>query len=702
MLTAQEQQELAQLEQEEQIANSFAQQATSLTPQEQQELIALEQEELFAQQAQQEQPSFIDDVVSGAVGGLTEVGRIADMYTGAPTRAALGELVTGQGVSSAASKFVDQFGADPSLAPTGKEIVQAAGIPEFDIIPDPTKEVDEKLRQQGFSVPEEPSAGLTGSGALGLAVDVVADPLNFIPFSAITKGLSKGAKLGAKGAAKGTLAVIDTATGSKIVSRTADDAVKAVDNVIEATKKRFNPSVASDYDDFVKIAEKNGIAKDVLPETVEFGADSTITNKVKVAAEAPGGDIIKERFAKAQNAVENALDRKITDLGGGRRLGDAEAGQLLLDSYNNATKRFFDQDFITNNKIINQNPGLRITDDAAKSITSKMQGLRKKAIGRVRRGVGSQASESGKLLKDIDTLSSSFDSAGTISYKQANEALQNIGEEAFKKFKGDDPMGATYRKGLQDIYFTMRDAMNNTVAGKVSPEIASELANSNAIISDFLKSDGVVSRTLSQNVAPEKIVRDLIDRADTNKIAAIQNIFGLSGDADALKAFKGFVADKIVKKGASDNVLYRSTINNLNKRKDILSAVFSPNEIAEVGEILKLGDRVGDYVFNTSRTNTAARFSPKQFLSDILGGAADEVTIERLKDIARGKAKAATLQTPSGSIQVSKEQAKTLSKRLPMLSNKKQQSLIGGRIINTQETNRKLEGEKRKRQEALR
>ena len=658
--------------------------------------------EIDAELERRKGPGFLQSIGQGALEAVGEVGKFVDTYSGAPTRAALGQLVTGQGVSNAASAFGEQFGEDPSKAPTGKDVYLNAGLPEFSIIDDPTKEIDDSLRAQGFSVPVEESAGITGSGALGFVVDVLADPTNYIPVGAVAKGIGKGISKGAKAVGRGTLAAVETTKGGRVVLSVADDTAKALDNVLTSIKKSFNPSQADDFADISNLAKKHGIDPSILPETVEFGPSSTIAKKAKYIAEGPAGEATQLRFRKAQNEVARALDDKIKTMGGGSVLSDAEAGNLLTESYNNAIKNFFDQDFTTNAKIIGDNPGLMLSENASKSFQSKLNGIEKFAKGRTTRGFGAQNAQAKQLLKDIDALRNSITKDGGISYKQASEALSNLGEEAFKKIPEGIERIPVDRKKLQEMYFSLRESMSNTVADKVSPEIATELANSNAIISDFLTEKGAINKLFSKNVAPEKIAKSLIDNTDTKRIQAIQNIFSMSGDTEALKQFKGFVADKLIKKGKNGNPLYTTTINNLGKNRDIIEAVFSPSEISDLGDILKIGDRVGDFVLNPSGTNVASRFSPTEFIKNLGASATDEVTLERLKSIARGKIKpsAASVPTPTGSIKITKEQAKAT---LPLFTKKLDKFKLkeAAKTYSIQQTNKEREKERDRRRKAL-
>lgn len=638
-----------------------------------------------------DEPGFLATIGQGALEGAAKAGEFIDRFTGAPTRAALGGAITTEGgalsrAMGASEAFINQFGSDPSQAPTGKEIAQAAQLPEFNLIDDPAKDIDKALEDRGFKISKSPDVGLTSTGAAGLAVDILADWSNFIPITKVLQGAGKASKMGGKV----TLLAIDTSTGTKIATKSADDVARAVDNVVASVKKTFKPTIASDFAEYTEIAKKNGIDPSILPETVEFGPSSTVTKKAKVIAEGPAGEMIQERFKKAKLEIENALDRKITEFGGGTKLSDSEAGQLLLDSYNNSVKKFFDQDFVTNQRIINENPGLTLTKDATKNIESKLRGMSNFATGRMKRGLKDQRTQAAAVLDAVETMRRSF-TDGKMSYKNANEVLSNIGEEAFKKFKGDDPMGAIYRDKLKDLYFTMRESMNSTVAGKVSKKQATELANSNQIISDFLSDKGVVQKIMKSDVAPEKIAKALIENPDTQKIKALQNILGMSGDPAAINQFKGFVADKLIKKNAEGSPLYRTSMNNISKKRDIVEAIFSPKEVTELGEVLKLGDRAGDFILNTSATNTASRFNPANFLKEVTASVTDEVALERMKDIARGRITSASMTQKQA-----QEYLPLFTKKLDLYKVKE-----AGKLKGIQETNEELEKERRRRREAM-
>lgn len=135
-----------------------------------------------------------------ALGLLGKAANKIDSYTGAPMRAGIGAAQDADqpgdipAVAFEAAK--KQFGADPALAPTGKDIVKKAGVSDQDI---------ELTTFGGGKVKMNP-AGIAGFG-----MDVAANPLNFVGPAASLAG--KAARTGgvalpaaadlASGAAKG-------------------------------------------------------------------------------------------------------------------------------------------------------------------------------------------------------------------------------------------------------------------------------------------------------------------------------------------------------------------------------------------------------------------------------------------------------------------------------------------------------------------
>lgn len=134
-----------------------------------------------------------------ALGGeyLGKAVKKLDAVTGAPTRAALGALQKGDGLSGATHAFGEQFNADPDLAPSGKELAQRAGL-------DAATPLSERIPwaftdKPGLTLQAKKGGFLdvTPAGAAGLGIDVLADPTNLIPGKAVSKTFALGGKASA-------------------------------------------------------------------------------------------------------------------------------------------------------------------------------------------------------------------------------------------------------------------------------------------------------------------------------------------------------------------------------------------------------------------------------------------------------------------------------------------------------------------------
>ena len=687
-LTKEEQSELAELEKEFSTVKTRAPGNSGLTPSEAEELASLEAE--FSSQPIDDGPGLLESLGKGALDTAMAAGEFIDRYSGAPTRAAIGALTTG---SNPASAFINQFGDDTELAPTGKEIAQNLGFSnQRGSIPRNPMAVGDEERAFRRPVSKEVEV-YSPADVAGLGIDLAADPLNYIPFGPIVSRGAKATKAvtteGGKIALKGSLAGIEALSGSNKVTRAVETSGKYLDEVAKSIKTKFNPSRAEDFEKFSQIASKNGIDPSILPETVEFGPNSTLTKKSKVIAEGPGGEHVQKRYMEAQAAVENAVDNQVKAYTNGVQMSPGDAGTMLLDGYNNGVKQFFDQDMLTHSKVINQNPGMVLNQDSLKNVQSKIQGLKNRATGRARRGIGGQRTEAKALLEDLDVLERSIDKNGNLSYKRASEMLSNIGEEAFKKY----PPGTkipTDQKGLQELYFSLRDNMYETAAHSLGPEAATEMALNNQIISDFLKEKGRISKIFEGDIAPEKLFKRIADSGDTKQIQALKEVLS----PEDFNKFKGAYLENMLVKGKEGNILYGSSRKQMVKRRDQLANIFNSAELQNFDEVLQLGDRTGNFIFNTSNTNTASRFSPKEWIGEILTGGVDEIAFDRLKDAARNKS-FTPIPLNGGVVNVSPTNARTMLKQIPLLNSTTRQIAEGGRLASVQETNREIEKRRR-------
>jgi hypothetical protein len=224
-------------------------------------------------------PGIIQSAAKGAWEGVKSGLSKFDSYTGAPARAAVYAAETsptemGRPMAGM-SAFANQFGQDPSNAPTGQDIVDAGGY--FD-------------------------KGSTASKVAGVATDMAVNPINFLPVGAAIGAAAKGVK-GALGvgsdAAEGVSDALKSFAAKKAIASTGATGVQAA---------KFAPDAGQALLD-------QGI--------VSFGnSQATIAQKATDALDASGkkiGDILTNLDSKGatvdQADVIDAIRKRATDLG---------------------------------------------------------------------------------------------------------------------------------------------------------------------------------------------------------------------------------------------------------------------------------------------------------------------------------------------------------------------------------------------------
>ena len=635
----------------------------------------------FLQQV--EEPSLTERALGGlqniggaALEGAVATGQFIDKFTGAPTRAAIGELQQGIGlpdptasvdeqlqaqgftiqdapqdrgllesIGETAKTFGKQFGADPTLAPSGKELVETAGVPE--------------------GIP---------STVAGFLVDVAADPTNVIPVGAALKLAGKGIKGGSKLAVKGSAKAVDIATGAR-TTETLKGVSRSADNIINLVKKRFNPKLADDFEEMTSIANKNSVDTKLLPEAIEFGNDTVVDRAGRALTEGPAGEERLKKFLTAKGQIDDALDVQIDVISKQRFVDRVDAGKHLLESYNKGIDRVFKDVDFTYKSIGSQVPGLELSEAASKAMNIKLNKISRDAARMVRTGVTSSRRAQGKqLLEAVQKVK------GSKSYNQAVDQLQEIGNVAFKKTQqalGDVPVET---KEMQKMYFALRDGLTSTVRSNLGDDIANGLQKNNKALSKLFSDNSVLAPVIGRkNISPEAVFKSLIENGDSKKLDALRSIL----TKEEIAPLKAAFVEGLIKRNADGEVLFASTIKSLqgNKKiKDVMRSLFdSPEELDEIRDLLRLGDRMGNPFLSTSATGSSNAFN--RFFDEIKTEVTDEVILQKLKSKARRS---------------------SAPKVKPRISKPRRKIAKGLRAIGAQKTSREKEEKKKQKAQGLR
>ena len=642
-LTASEQAELDQLNKEIPVKSGLSQN-------EQLELDQLNKEA----SGQPQEQGFLENLGNKALNAAVNVGKKVDQYTGAPVRAAIGAGMEGNNPLTAYGK---QFGQNPDLAPTGNELAQRVGVSDKPIF-DPTSGLDKSLEAQGFKI-EQPTkgTGISPADVLGFGVDVVADPLAFVP---IGKVIGSGAKAGEFGlniaaktagkAVKGSAILADMATGTKAATGTVEalkgglQAVertgKGVSNVLETYLK---PSVAGDFKKMEEIATKHGIDPKILPESIEFGNDSFISRASRAKAEGPLGGPKLEQFKEATRQVNDALTKKVSDISGvGGPLLEKDAGSLIRNGYDDGVNRFFSGMDTTYKQIAKNNPGLSLDrrslvkfNDALSEIQSRALDLYKNPINAI------EKSEAASILQSVDAVMKKG-----VQFDSAVDLLQRIGKYNFKSNAVlSSPIDAVANRRL---YGELKDAIIKTVE-KVDPKSAVDLIENNKAMTEFFGEQSSLAKSLgSKSISDEGLFKNLILNGDSKKIEALKSVLSPQ-DMQQLKA--SFI-EAISHKSDEGLTSFAKLRNQLKNKESVVNALFNENEIKDIGELTSLGNRIGSPVMSSSGTGASNQF--KDLLKSVPDSIISEQVIESMKAKARGV--------------VAKSETETLNKAIDSLS----------------------------------
>ncbi len=312
---------------------------------------------------------------------------------GAPTRSGISALLKGENPFTAG---YEQLGKDPSLAPTGKEIIEQTGIvPEAQATPGRMVS-DLNFRNVRPQTQESvDKAQDLGREALGAGVEMVADPLN--------AAISGAAKLG--GAAVKTMntalkkGLAKVLAGSDNVENFLKNAGKFTDesgNLIETTADMAPRAVQKTFEAGIKESQK---AKSLIDPTKKVNIKplwDKIDEIEKNAKRHSDTDVLNyiEQIKKEIQIVQpGAASAKMTEIPALR----AKDFQEMLD-----------QD------VVAQSPILGKFQPSVNSAIFKMRGTLRDGL----RQVGSD-----EYKKAMDSSHEIFDALGDVNRKFGNENL---------------------------------------------------------------------------------------------------------------------------------------------------------------------------------------------------------------------------------------------------------------------------------------
>jgi len=639
------QQQLSRLHQLEQEEAEYQEKIApaGLTAVQNQRLQQLEAEEA-EYQASIEAPTQEQGFLGKAADVLVGAGEVYDKFGGgASSRAALAQL-TPMGTTDPFSAAAQQYGRGG--APTGKEIVTSLGAsteplnvaepfetPTNQIaIPGRGREIMRPIGQETEIVPvkEETSFLPSPAGIGGLAVDVIADPLAFVPVGKVLKGIGRGAKYVSKYILKGTAAAADLAVGTKTISNTGKVIGETTAEVASSIRNSFKPNIAKDFDELSSFAKANNIDVVKLPESFEFGKGSFIDKTTAVRRDA--SDAALNTYKESFQETIRATDDKIRQIGGGDALDKVSGGSHLIDSYKAGKQAILDTADVTHGSIIREAPGLTLSPGAEKD----MNRLLNRVGGYAKRRSKLDSTSIRKSAREIQNSVNDLRSGGN-SYADVQEMRSIIGEIAFKDLGKSDIITKDVQK-LRDLYFESGDVLKKTISESIGDSIFGKnaveaLEQSNLAISNLKKNQKILKVLENPNLANEAAFR-IVEKGSTRELQALKEIVS---EAD-FKKLKGAFLGNIVKRNQEGDILFRSTFNNLRSKAPQAGEILTEAERVDFSKMLDFGDRFGGEIFNKSGTAITEKLGTVASIANTIRKTAGvDAMVSIFKEGARGR-----------------------------------------------------------------
>lgn len=569
---------------------------------------------------------------------LDKVGQFIDRFGAGPTRAAfMAQLKAKQEGKigplqdwDAIEAFAKQF-ARGGQAPTGPEIAKQGGIPDY------------------------PSSARWGSPSdlFGSAANIGLDITNIIPMETGVKAVIRLGKKVIPPISKFLAGATDVATGTQKPTQAMSTVGETVSDVKSNAQKMFRADVQPDYQDMVNIAKKASIQADELPAAVKYGQESGVSMAERGWAESPLGEDLRIQFTRGKDRLQEGVRQEITNMG--EPLAKAQAGDYLIDTYNKTMDTYFNKFDVTNKKIIEEVPGLKLSKRAITNLNKRLNGLELKAKKMAKSANSDIAGQGNMILKSLKNIDDS-----NFSYKQIYEELDDIGRIAFKS-----PKGATVgpdTNAYKALYKHVRNALNTTIKDDVvgGDLILKQLKENNKTISKMYRDKESLGNFLEKVVASEDAFKGVL--RNTKNVKALKGIIKPE-EMGVIKA--SYLKDLMKDSLEGDFFSMKMFGKRLKNNEDVVNALFEPEELATIRDFIKLEDRYGLKVLSQSGTGASLGFL--QMLKDVPIKGVERALMKPVEMAAETRAKYGEMSpiapmffTPKAYVKGSKSRLKAL------------------------------------------
>jgi len=586
-----------------------------------------------------------DDIMSGLGDGLSKVAKVVgdlfDRFGGAPTR----EAVKAWAETEQPENLKEFF--SPSTMPKiqalkagGKQL--AKGFIRKNATKDAVSphEISKMMKLSDISIGEaygklgnDPSElpstirDMSPADAGAFLAGVGLDWTNFIPATAAIKIPFKALKTTGKLSAPVVAKTADLITDTRGASTALESIQKAGQTAKEGLETTFSAKVLPEHENYRTIAEKIGLNPNLIEEggdltrASKYGEESSLSIAERVAGEGPTGQKFRESYERTLDKIRDYSDEQISLIA--KPLEAPDAGNYLLKSVDDGIDRVFKRMDLTHKDIIEGQPGLQVNEKAWDEMLSKFKGVENESRSWMKRGIKSKRVQGEQLQDDI-----AYILEGNGSYKQAYEALRQIGETAFKNEKvlADIPPNV---KAYRKLYFALDDALSKTVKKEISPKAYKDLKAHNKFMSDFFGDKKQLDMIIGKDTkSGEAVFRS--GMGNTKNIAALKKIIKPE-ELNALKA--SWLKSKVIydqKGNYSLGQLFKTIESPANR--SVKNALFETSELKALQDAKKLWLAQGDKVSSYSGTGRSQAYLGS--LKDILNRSSEDLITTPIKKAA--------------------------------------------------------------------
>lgn len=239
----------------------------------------------------------------GFVETLGQIANTVDSYTGAPARAAIGAAQDGRFslTDNPVTAYAQQFGGNPELAPTGKQIVKKMGVDDTTKLSDVLSGMYSETGDELLKFKKGGMLDPTTADVAGVAMDIAADPLNIIPGTGAAKSAAKATGQTAKAATK----VVEKSSGGlkkfaekMAVNATGATGKQSAEFADDAGRQLLDRKIVRFGDTQEKIAQRASAASEAAYKDI----DEALTSLEKSGASVDA------------NQIYDTIRKKITDI----------------------------------------------------------------------------------------------------------------------------------------------------------------------------------------------------------------------------------------------------------------------------------------------------------------------------------------------------------------------------------------------------